>query len=379
MRSFFAASLLLPRKVRDPASVLYAFCRLADDAVDVDARPDALSQLRQRLDRAYRGNPRSAPVDHAFAEVVAHHAIPRRLPEALLEGLEWDMSGRHYDTLADLQHYAARVAGSVGAMMAILMDRRQPDVIARACDLGVAMQLTNIARDVGEDARNGRLYLPRGLAERKRDRCGRLARAAGVQRGTGRCRARLLGAADELYDRAGAGIDQLPAACRPGIRVAHALYREIGREVEQRQGELGVSPRRGRQRGEDGLMAGALSSRERSPNSAVAGAGRDPVSRFGGSGPCRAEVPPGFEGQHRLADRSVRAARAAPAVAAGRRGLSGGLRLIPAFMEFFIVVAALIGWGVLELVTLRMDRRRREEDERAASVGAGKDKASPDQ
>jgi phytoene synthase len=265
-RSFFAASLLLPRKVRDPASVLYAFCRLADDAVDVDARPDALSQLRQRLDRAYRGNPRSAPVDHAFAEVVAHHAIPRRLPEALLEGLEWDMSGRHYDTLADLQHYAARVAGSVGAMMAILMDRRQPDVIARACDLGVAMQLTNIARDVGEDARNGRLYLPRDwLSESGIDADAWLARPA-FSAALGGVVRRLLGAADELYDRAGAGIDQLPAACRPGIRVAHALYREIGREVERQQGDS-VARRAVVAKGRKmRLMAGALSSRGRSPN-----------------------------------------------------------------------------------------------------------------
>lgn len=236
-RSFFAASLLLPRKVRDPASVLYAFCRLADDAVDVDARPDALSQLKQRLDRAYRGHPRSVPVDRAFAEVVAQHEIPRRLPEALLEGLEWDLSGRHYDTLADLHHYAARVAGSVGAMMAILMDRRQPEVIARACDLGVAMQLTNIARDVGEDARNGRLYLPRDwLSESGIDADAWLARPA-FSAALGGVVRRVLGAADELYDRASAGIDELPTSCRPGIRVAHALYRQIGREVERQQGD----------------------------------------------------------------------------------------------------------------------------------------------
>jgi 15-cis-phytoene synthase len=265
-RSFFAASLLLPRKVRDPASVLYAFCRLADDAIDVDARPDALSQLKQRLDRAYRGHPRSAPVDRAFAEVVAHHEIPRRLPEALLEGLEWDMSGRHYDTMADLQHYAARVAGSVGAMMAILMDRRQPEVIARACDLGVAMQLTNIARDVGEDARNGRLYLPRNwLADSGLDADAWLARPA-FSAALGGVVRKVLGAADELYESAGAGIEQLPASCRPGIRVAHALYREIGREVERQQGDS-VSRRAVVAKGRKmRLMAGALSPIGRSPD-----------------------------------------------------------------------------------------------------------------
>ncbi len=87
---------------------------------------------------------------------------PCRAPclDALLEGFAWDAAGRRYDTLDDLLDYAARVAGAVGAMMAVLMGVRDPALLARACDLGVAMQLTNIARDVGEDARAGRLYLP---------------------------------------------------------------------------------------------------------------------------------------------------------------------------------------------------------------------------
>ena len=86
--------------------------------------------------------------------------IPRALPEALLEGFAWDAAGRRYETLDEVEHYAARVAGCVGAMMTLVMGRRDPAILARACDLGVAMQLTNICRDVGEDARAGRLYLP---------------------------------------------------------------------------------------------------------------------------------------------------------------------------------------------------------------------------
>ena len=86
--------------------------------------------------------------------------MPRILPDALLEGLAWDAMGRRYATLSDLRAYSARVASAVGAMMCVLMRVRDRDALARACDLGVAMQLTNIARDVGEDAREGRLYLP---------------------------------------------------------------------------------------------------------------------------------------------------------------------------------------------------------------------------
>jgi phytoene synthase len=156
------------------------------------------------------------------------------LPDALLEGLEWDAAGRRYETLPELYAYAVRVAGAVGAMMTLVMGPRSPEIVARACDLGVAMQLTNIARDVGEDARAGRLYLPRSwLRDAGIDPEAWLAKpvfagaiAAIVQR--------LLGIADGLYARASCGIAHLPRSCRPGIYAARALYAEIGRELERR-------------------------------------------------------------------------------------------------------------------------------------------------
>jgi phytoene synthase len=235
-RTFFAASLVLPRRVSDPAIALYAFCRLADDAVDLgDDRRSAVDRLQKRLDLAYRGQPLPTPADRAFADVVAKFSIPRELPQALLEGLAWDASDRRYETMYDLFAYAARVAGTVGAMMTLVMGQRVPDIVARACDLGVAMQLTNIARDVGEDARAGRLYLPlQWLREAGIDPEQWLARpvfnaeiAAIVQR--------LLDAADALYDRATHGIENLPVSCRPGIYAARLLYAEIGRELERRK------------------------------------------------------------------------------------------------------------------------------------------------
>jgi phytoene synthase len=233
-RTFHAASKVLPRKVADSAIALYAFCRLADDAVDLGSdRIAAVQRLRDRLDLAYRGHPQNHAADRAFADVVARFTIPRQVPEALLEGLEWDAQGRRYETLSDLLAYAARVAGTVGAMMTLVMGQRSPEIVARACDLGVAMQLTNIARDVGEDARAGRLYLPLSwLRGAGIDPEAWLANptftpeiAAIVQR--------LLDAADILYARATLGIGNLPAGCRPGIYAARALYAEIGRELER--------------------------------------------------------------------------------------------------------------------------------------------------
>jgi phytoene synthase len=233
-RSFAAASLLLPAECRGHAVALYGFCRLADDAIDGAAphnRAAVIAQLHARLDRAVAGRPENAPIARSFAHALAECAIPQELPRALLEGFEWDAESRRYATLSDLRAYAARVAGTVGAMMALVMGVRDPDAVARACDLGVAMQLTNIARDVGEDARAGRLYLPLDWLH-----------AAGINPETWlaaptfspaiqTCVADLLAEAERLYARAWAGIAALPLTCRPAIRAALALYREIGRQL----------------------------------------------------------------------------------------------------------------------------------------------------
>ena len=242
-RSFFMASLLLPRAVRDPASALYAFCRLADDEVDLQATCDgAVASLRHRLSLAYAGCPLPIPADRALAVVVDQFAIPRALPEALLEGFAWDAAGHRCEDIDDLHAYAVRVAASVGAMMALLMGARDAEALARACDLGVAMQLSNIARDVGEDARAGRLYLPlRWLREAGIDPERFLAEPRFTP-GLGEVVRRLLATAEVFYLRATDGIARLPRGCRPGIGAARLLYAEIGRDIA-RHGYDSVSRR----------------------------------------------------------------------------------------------------------------------------------------
>lgn len=241
-RSFLAASHLLPGWVRDDAIALYAFCRVADDAIDQAGGGAALGSLRARLEAAYAGSPADIPADRALADLVARRDIPIALPAALLEGFAWDADGRRYADISALSAYAVRVAGSVGAMMALLMDARAPETVARACDLGVAMQLSNIARDVGEDARAGRLYLPLDwLRAAGIDPDGWLARPvfndalAGVVR-------RLLEVAEAFYRRADDGIRALPRSCRLGIGAARVLYAEIGCQVA-RNGYDSVSTR----------------------------------------------------------------------------------------------------------------------------------------
>ncbi len=233
-RTFFAASMLLPAAVRQPAYGLYAFCRLSDDAIDLGGGSlAALARLQERLARIYERRPLPIAADRAMTDLVRTFSIPRDLPEALLEGLAWDAEGRRFETLADLQAYAARVAGTVGAMMTLMMGTRSPEALARACDLGVAMQLTNIARDVGEDARAGRLYLPLDwLREAGIDAQEFLANPR-LTPSLQSVIARLLSEAETLYARARGGIAMLPPSCRPAILTASLLYAEIGRELER--------------------------------------------------------------------------------------------------------------------------------------------------
>ncbi|WP_227271352.1 15-cis-phytoene synthase [Roseobacter weihaiensis] len=230
--SFHAASKLLPASVRDPALALYAFCRLADDEVDLKKdKVASVLRLRDRLDLVYAGRPKAAPTDRAFAAMVDQFEMPRALPDALLEGLAWDAEERRYQTLSGVKDYAARVAAAVGAMMCVLMRVRDADALARACDLGVAMQLTNIARDVGEDALEGRIYLPLDWLE-----------AAGIDpeafladpKPTKALRGlvkRLVMESNRLYMRSEAGVGALPLGCRPGIYGARFIYAGIGRQL----------------------------------------------------------------------------------------------------------------------------------------------------
>ncbi len=231
-RTFHAASLLLPSRMRAPAAAVYAFCREADDAVDEEPRdPAALGALSRRLTRVFSGQPGPSPVDRALAVVVAERGLPREPFEAMLEGFAWDERARGYDTIEDLRAYAARVAATVGAMMTALMGVRHAAVLARACDLGVAMQLTNVARDVGEDARRGRVYLPREwLDEAGIDPAELCAHPVHRPR-LGFVVQRLVVEAETLYERSTPGLAMLPRDCRVAMRAASLLYRGIHAEL----------------------------------------------------------------------------------------------------------------------------------------------------
>lgn len=237
-KTFFAASRLLPARMRSASIALYAFCRVADDLVDNCATEgrsvqQSLVQLKERLDAVYAGQPQAFVEDRALAAVVHQYQLPRPLLDALLEGFAWDAEARIYETLEDVEAYGARVAGSVGAMMCWLMGVRSADALARACELGVAMQLTNIARDVGEDARNARLYLPRQWLRESGVDIALWLQGPVATPAVKAVIERLLLEADRLYLQSTQGIAALPRDCRAAILAARMIYAEIGEQLRR--------------------------------------------------------------------------------------------------------------------------------------------------
>jgi phytoene synthase len=233
-KSFNTASKLLPSRIRKPVTVLYAFCRIADDVVD-DAKEGgtALESLRARLDDLYEGRITNHPLDAAFHGTVSVYRIPKEIFLAMFEGFLWDSENKRYETIGDTLDYSARVASTVGVMMSLIMGERRPEVLARACDLGIAMQLVNICRDVGEDADRGRMYLPsEWLAEVGIDRDRFLAHPVFTP-AMGEVVKRTLEVASRHFALANIGISRLPKDARLAIRAAALIYADIGRVIRK--------------------------------------------------------------------------------------------------------------------------------------------------
>lgn len=235
-KSFALAARLLPGAMRDHATALYTWCRRADDAVDGVApseRPGALARLRADLERVYRRAVRAEEdlALAAFQEVVHARAIPRAYPEALLDGMAMDVTPAGgavaYVTVGELLVYCHRVAGVVGLMMSHVMGVRDAAALRHAAHLGIAMQLTNVCRDVDEDAGLGRRYLPAELV---------------VDAGVRGALRELLAVADRFYRSGDAGLAALPWRAAVAVRTARLVYADIGRVIAAR----GHDPHAGR-------------------------------------------------------------------------------------------------------------------------------------
>ena len=161
--SFYYSFRLLPPERRRAITALYAFCREVDDVVDEVHDPGVarakLAWWRTEVAAVYEGAPQH-PVAQALVPVVRAYRLPREHFDAVIDGMAMDLAQQRYADFADLERYCHRVAGVVGLMSAEIFGYEAPSTARFARDLGIAFQLTNIVRDVGEDARRGRIYLP---------------------------------------------------------------------------------------------------------------------------------------------------------------------------------------------------------------------------
>ncbi|MEM6849566.1 MAG: phytoene/squalene synthase family protein, partial [Pseudomonadota bacterium] len=259
-KSFAAASRLLPPAVRDDVARLYAWCRYCDDVIDgqvlghgerqVNDPAGKLATLRSRTADALAGRADGAgdgasTVFEGFGVVARRHGITAPLAHDLLDGFAMDVNGERYATIHDLAAYCYGVAGAVGVMMALVVGVRpdDADTLDRACDLGLAFQMTNIARDVVADARTGRVYLPEDwLQDAGSDAVPAKVADPSNAGKVWQVADRLVAAADAYYQSAEVGIARLPFRTAWAVASAGAVYRAIGLE-RRRAGPSGLAVR----------------------------------------------------------------------------------------------------------------------------------------
>jgi len=243
-KSFRSASRLFEPEVREDAWLLYAWCRACDDEIDGQDHGfthETLSapEQRRRLDRLYdltrralAGEPMTDPTFAAFQRVALRHRLPERWAIDLIDGFRMDVEHHEYRTMDDVMAYCWHVAGVVGVMMARVMGVTNPQVLRRAQDLGLAFQLTNISRDVIEDAQAGRVYLPADwLAQAHVDPTPEAVADPANRAAVHAVTRRLLDVAEPYYDSARDGLRGLPFRSSMAIAAARGVYREIGRKV----------------------------------------------------------------------------------------------------------------------------------------------------
>ncbi len=233
-KTFYWGSLFLPRPKRMAAWTLYAFCRCVDDCVDeqqdvVQAEAD-LDMWRGRLLRAYEGVA-SDPVTTAWVAMLARYDVPLQPALDLIEGARMDLHPTQPMSFDELHLYCYRVAGTVGLLRSPVLGYRSREALPSAVDLGVAMQLTNILRDVGEDLANDRIYLPRDEMARFGYTEADLRAGLVDDRFIALMRFQMARAQD-YYARARPGIELLDKSAQLAILTSAELYRGILPAIE---------------------------------------------------------------------------------------------------------------------------------------------------
>jgi phytoene synthase len=236
-RSFRLASVFLPADRRDDAAICYAFCRVVDDAADTAADTPSAIVAVDGIRAELRGRQAARPMVAAWRIMALRNRIPVTAAYDLLDGVRSDLDPVRIADDDELLRYCYRVAGTVGIMMCGILGVRDRVAIHHAVDLGVAMQLTNIARDVAEDAGLGRVYLPRTRLVAAGTTPEALLDGSAPRDRVARVVCELLELAEKYYASADAGMRFIPWRSRLAMLAASRLYRNIGRALLRKGGD----------------------------------------------------------------------------------------------------------------------------------------------
>lgn len=237
-KSFSLAARLFDNETLEAAVLLYRWCRFCDDEID-SAKPTEQSQklqfLRTQTEAVIRGEISELEPFQALGYLLKEYKIPPHYPLELINGLQMDVDNQAYQTIEELKLYCYRVAGVVGLMMAHIMKVSSETALRHACDMGMAMQLTNIARDIFADAQMGRIYLPTVALKKNQVPLSPKSFSVSVYHGRLASVTRLiLDEADRLYSSGDQGLEYLSLRAQIAILSARHIYSDIGRLVRAR-------------------------------------------------------------------------------------------------------------------------------------------------
>ena len=239
--NFYYSFLVLPSDKRRAIVAVWDFCRAVDDAVDEAADANAamteITRWRGELAAAFEGGTPRTSQGRALAPLTRQFSLPRPAFESLIEGVEMDLGSRRYDTFADLYEYCIRVASAVGLICLEIFGYGDPRSRQYAVDLGVALQLTNILRDVPEDLRRGRVYIPQEDLRRhgcSEDDLARECAGGGVRAPKVKALLRQQAQrAREYYRKAADGLPRADARRLLAAQIMGAIYRGILTRIER--------------------------------------------------------------------------------------------------------------------------------------------------
>jgi phytoene synthase len=233
-KTFYFASLFFPKGIRTDIETLYLFCRYVDDIGDTfnlkkKFTEDKLKRIIVDINKLNSNE----PIISKFILLVKKHKINKKIPIKLVEGILDDLGKVYFNTESELIKYSYKVAGTVGVMVCNIFKVKEKDLKFKGIQLGIAMQITNIARDIEEDLLRNRIYFPEELRSLKIKRTNKIIKNENYKRTISNDLEKLLTLADDIYDNSWSGINKLPITYRIPIAIASYLYQSIGFKIRK--------------------------------------------------------------------------------------------------------------------------------------------------